>query len=341
MVSFVGEAPTRVDLAGGTLDLWPIHHLLDNGCTVNFGVTVSARIEIQFSKDAKYLIASEDQKVSQRGTFSELIEKSSLPLITQFLRYFWRAEYQPLEIRVSAKSPAGAGLGGSSCLAVTLAGLLNHVRSRFGYAQLLGEHDLVESARDIEARLIEIPTGVQDYWGALRGGANILQFGPGRPVIETLRNDVPKQLTDDLILVYSGKSRASAGNNWQIFKAFFDGDKRIRKIFQSIAELSGLCAAALRKGEFSELIDASQREWALRTQLWPEIETKETQRISNAAREHGAYFSRICGAGGGGVMAVFTIPERRNAVVKAVSEAGGELLSAEFSKCGLRIEERL
>jgi D-glycero-alpha-D-manno-heptose-7-phosphate kinase len=341
MTRYCSTAPTRVDLAGGTLDLWPIHHLLDSPCTVNFAVDLPASVEIRLSRDKNYRIKSEDQELMVEGDFASICQNRELPLVGLILRYLWKEPYGALEIKLSAKSPAGAGLGGSSCLAIALCGVLSFVREKLGHAPNLSSHELVETARDIEARLIEIPTGVQDYWGAVSGGANIIEFFPGRPVITSFKGTDVGRLADDLLLVYSGKSRASAGNNWQIFKAFFDGDKRIRKVFAEIAESAVHCATALRSRNFSQMIEASQREWALRTSLWPDIETSETKKIAQAAGQAGAYFSRVCGAGGGGVMAVFVPSDKREKVREAVTNVGGKVLDAGFKSVGLKITEHL
>ena len=52
-------------------------------------------------------------------------------------------------------------------------------------------------------------------------------------------------------------------------------------------------------------LQISQEEWRLRKNLWENIETPETVWIDQTAKTYGASFSRVCGAGGGGVMAVF------------------------------------
>ena len=36
-------APTRVDLAGGTLDIWPLYLMLDGAVTVNLGLALPTR----------------------------------------------------------------------------------------------------------------------------------------------------------------------------------------------------------------------------------------------------------------------------------------------------------
>jgi D-glycero-alpha-D-manno-heptose-7-phosphate kinase len=40
-------APTRVDLAGGTIDIWPLYLFHPGAATVNFAVSLYARCRIE------------------------------------------------------------------------------------------------------------------------------------------------------------------------------------------------------------------------------------------------------------------------------------------------------
>ena len=57
----IATAPTRIDLAGGTLDLWPIHNLIEDKLTVNCGIGLTARTEIVLASDGVWKITSLDQ----------------------------------------------------------------------------------------------------------------------------------------------------------------------------------------------------------------------------------------------------------------------------------------
>lgn len=337
MISVTARVPTRIDLAGGTLDLWPIHHLLDHKATVNVGVTLDAKVEISESTDRLFHIHSQDQSQHISGTFSEICASGTLPLISLLLKALWSADLPNLSIVTSAKSPAGAGLGGSSCLGIAIAAALWRARQLREGCGDLAETDLVRTVQDVEARLIHAPTGVQDYWGGVRGRINILTFPFGKTAVETLPPAHLKNLADELILCYSGKSRASAINNWEIFKRLFDGDKDLLATFEHIGIAAEQCAQAVRNGDYQDVLAYSEAEWDLRCKLWPKIETSETKRLSNAAREAGARFARVCGAGGGGVMAIFAASERHPAVKEALRDNGGVVLSAGVASGGLEV----
>jgi len=332
------KAPTRIDLAGGTLDLWPIHHLLKRKATVNVGVTLYAKADVSPSPDGLFHLISLDQEVAVKGDFASVVGNHELPLLGLLLGALWPPQGQPLVITTNAMSPAGAGLGGSSCLGVAVAAGLLHQRHLSDHTPKLGEADLIRIVQDAEAKLIHAPTGVQDYWGGMRGNVNILRFPFGRIEVETLPAARLPGLAAELILCYSGKSRASALNNWEIFKRLFDKDRDLLAAFETLGALAEDCAGAVQDGDLRRALHLSQQEWSQRVRMWPTIETVETRRIDLAARAAGAEFTRVCGAGGGGVMAVFAPPAQRKDVQKAMEQVGGRVLDATIATEGLRLE---
>jgi D-glycero-alpha-D-manno-heptose-7-phosphate kinase len=280
---------------------------------------------------------SEDQQISIQGSYRELAQNTKLPLFALLFSHFWRADLPPITLKTRARSPAGAGLGGSSCLGIAIAAALSRAREILEHSPPLSEETLVRTVQDAEARLIHAPTGVQDYWGGIRGRVNVLMFHFGETTVDTYSPDSIRGLEDELILCYSGKSRASAINNWEIFKRLFDGDKELLRIFNQIGEMSLACAEAVRAHNLSEIISTSHLEWELRTKLWPAIETVETKAITKAALNCGARFTRVCGAGGGGVMAVFAPKDVRREVELAMTKAGGTILGGGIASSGLVI----
>jgi D-glycero-alpha-D-manno-heptose-7-phosphate kinase len=330
------EAPTRIDLAGGTLDLWPIHHVLKSAMTVNAAISLHARAEIETAGTKYIKIHSKDQNAELAGEWSVIAADTSLPLLSGLVRAIWRPEFPGFTLTTSAKSPAGAGIGGSSCLGIACATALWDARRATTGEQPLDEPSLVRLVQNVEAKVIHAPTGVQDYWGAVRGGVNVISFPARGDVVRTFSNDTISGMKESVIICYSGKSRASALNNWSIFKKTFDRDGHFINRLETIGSLAEQAAAAVEKGSLDQLLKFSHLEWQQRIALWPDVETAETKRLDRAAVASGAYFSRVCGAGGGGVMAVFVPPERRSAVTEALVKNEGVVLPAELTDTGLK-----
>lgn len=341
MLKVSARAPTRVDLAGGTLDIRPLSNLLSKPLTVNVSISVSTSTNIELGDGlGQLLIRSVDQNKEISGPFEKVIEDSQLPLLTHIVDSLWSEKFPSLKIECLSQSPAGAGLGGSSSLAVTLVSALNYLRAKLGYGLQFTENDLVRFVQDLESRIIRCPTGTQDYWGAIKGGVNLIRFPYGDFDVTTLRSDGVAWIKEHMVLVYSGVSRASGINNWNIFKSVFEGDETLLGSLNEIAGLSWQLASALKAGLVEDALAIMRAEWNLRRSLWPAVETKETRLIDQACIEAGADFTKVCGAGGGGVMAIFCKPELRSSVEKAAQLAGGSLLPAKVEDQGLTITEQ-
>ena len=62
------SAPTRIDLSGGTLDIWPLYHLLGNPPTLNAAINLSATVDIRPLKTPNFIISSRDLGLKARFT---------------------------------------------------------------------------------------------------------------------------------------------------------------------------------------------------------------------------------------------------------------------------------
>src|SRR5207302_10614526 len=51
-------APSRIDLAGGTLDIYPLYLFEEGGLTVNIGIDVGSRARLRSRPDARVTIRS-------------------------------------------------------------------------------------------------------------------------------------------------------------------------------------------------------------------------------------------------------------------------------------------
>ncbi len=334
MIKVYAKAPTRIDIAGGTVDMAPLSQILDTKMTVNLGVKLHAEVWVEsVSGDCIFESLDLNRKVS--APFTEIIKSTELILFSKLLKYFWEESFPAIHIKTRAKSPAGAGLGGSSCLSVAIVGALLKAREQISEKLDLTDHEFIQKIQDIETSVIKVPTGCQDYWGGYRGGLNLLSYEPGGTTVRTYRDENVREFAKSLVLVFCGKSRDSGINNWEVFKSAFDGD---RKVLRCLNEIGGIAESLGQKailGKWEEVIELSKKEWEVRKDLCPGIETPETKAIDKAAIEAGAKFTRICGAGGGGVMAVFVDPKDRPDVLRACEAAGGSVLDAGIDMHGL------
>src|SRR5881394_1974367 len=88
------SAPTRVDLAGGTIDIPPLFLFHEGAATVNFAVSLRANCRIETRDDRVIRIESVDQNESfelSLDDISDLKTESRLKLLSKLI-YFFRPE---------------------------------------------------------------------------------------------------------------------------------------------------------------------------------------------------------------------------------------------------------
>lgn len=320
------RAPTRIDLAGGTVDLWPLYLFLDHPVTLNLGIDLYAEATLELAPapagtQGKVTLRSQDQRNELTFPWAELDSASASPQVAlhlKLLRHFARERATEagqkgygfdLTLSTHAKSPAGAGLGGSSTLSVAMAGALA-TWARQGTARatvdpLRDGEELIEIVRDVETTVIQVPAGVQDYYGAMFGGLQSLRWGAGKHAREWLPESILSELQKRLLLFYSGQSRNSGINNWALFKGFIDNQNDIRARFGKIARATQELEAALRAGDWRKAGAAIADEWATRKTLASGITTPEMEEAFEAAQKITPVSGKVCGAGGGGCFFVY------------------------------------
>jgi len=67
--------PTRIDLAGGTLDVYPLYLFEDGGLTVNAAISVYGQVTVEERPDPQIHIRSEDSGAEE--TFTSLEEMAA------------------------------------------------------------------------------------------------------------------------------------------------------------------------------------------------------------------------------------------------------------------------
>src|ERR1700759_5860965 len=84
-------APTRVDLAGGTIDIWPLYLFHPGATTINFGISWNAPCRIEPRDDEQIILESRDRKVTFETRLSDieaLAREERLQIISKLLNFF-------------------------------------------------------------------------------------------------------------------------------------------------------------------------------------------------------------------------------------------------------------
>lgn len=324
------RAPVRADLAGGTLDLWPLYLFHPGARTVNVAISYHAESEVaRVPGDAIELHLTDQQYAHRYESMAELAADPKAALIHRLLEHF---RLTGIRITTRTDAPRGSGLGGSSALAITLA----RAFSELSDAPVEGDN-LIALVRDLETRLLGVPAGIQDYYPPVYGGLAALHLNPGAVV----RHPIPlpiQELADHMLLHYTGIAHFSGTNNWEMYKRQIEGRKKVQKGFEKIVESATEMERALDAGNLEAAGTALAHEWANRKALIEGISTPEIDVAIAAATGAGAWGGKVCGAGGGGCV-VFLLPkEKRDAVKRALATVPGRLVDAQPVAYGLTIE---
>ena len=330
------SAQTRVDLAGGTIDIPPLFLFHEGAATVNFAIDLMARCRIETRPDDKIFLESVDRGVTFESSLDKINELANEPCLELLAKlvYFFKPEVG-FNMITDSEAPAGAGLAGSSTLSIACIGALNKlVGNRYA------PEKFIPIAANIECRVIKVPTGFQDYYSAQYGGVASIHFRPDGIVREALNVDT-QTLQNRLVVLYTGEPRNSGTNNWEITKRHIDGDNETFDIFEGIRNTSLNLREALLKKDWNAVGEIMRNAHPHRKRLSPNITTPHMDLLIEKATANGAIAAKVCGAGGGGCIAFFCEENRKIDVEKALAEESDvEILNWKIYTEGLVVNKK-
>jgi D-glycero-alpha-D-manno-heptose-7-phosphate kinase len=319
-------------MAGGTMDLWPLYLFHPGALTLNFAINILTTCRITPLKGKRIHLRSLDTRREEQFSSFDALRGSNrfrLPLAARLLQFF--APKEGLLIETDSESPAGAGISGSSALMIATTAAL----ARFTDRNLTLEQMRV-IAQNVEAQIIRVPTGCQDYYPALYGGVSAIHLdadGIHREAVSV----TPEEIESRFVLAYTGAPRQSGINNWEVFKAHINGDKHVFRNFERMAEIARAMHQALVPGNWEEVARLLREEWKLRRSNAPGITTPLIDKLINIAAKYGGQGAKACGAGGGGCVIFLVEKGAASRVATAIGDNGGRVLPLQVARDGLRL----
>jgi D-glycero-alpha-D-manno-heptose-7-phosphate kinase len=320
------STPCRADLAGGTLDIWPLGVLHPGAVTVNLAIPVRVELEIDLNGVAGEMLHALGEGPPRRLTMEDSVSDLSAAVA------FSLVPGGGVRAAVRSQAAIGSGLGGSSAYAVALArGVLLAAGRR------LADEALVRLLCDLEARVLGAPTGAQDHWAAVRGGVLALHLDAGGNRVEKL--EVPLGWISERMTVFdTGITHHSGMVNWQVVRRRLDGDAAAAGGLEAIADAARRCRRSLLDLETEAVGEAIADEWSARRALAPEVSPPDLESLVRTARAAGAMAAKACGAGGGGSLVMWHHPGARQDIVAALCDAapGGATVASGVEIDGCR-----
>lgn len=344
---FVVSAPTRADLAGGTLDLWPLYCLFGSAKTLNVSIDLKAICTFEYQESKNLLIKIENtQGIS--FSFTEIELKNGLEsvpkeirfpvaIVNRFLSQSSLKKDFHLKIKIETQAPVGSGLGGSSTLCVALLKGLGHIAGQFQSTDW--QWRIMEWARDIEAEYLKTPTGTQDYLGAIFGSLSCFNYELGQLSRQTFSPQVVADLESRMLVLFSGEMHHSGLSNWDVFKRAMEGDAKVLSGLKAIRQIAEVVDYELKRPQvdwFNVGVLLSN-EWKTRKETLG-VHTDRLDQIITFLNSQNVLGVKVCGAAQGGSLLVLTEPSNQKSVANACQAHGIQVLPARISSAGVEVK---
>lgn len=332
------KSPTRVDLAGGTLDMWPLYNFVGGAATINVAISIYTYAEISDLPGTEIQIESSDIGANLKFKDLESLLSSSdrqLALYKPVIAFFRPRKGFLLKTR--SESPVGGGLGGSSSLTISiLKAFAAWTGQKFKSAD-----EMVMIAHNLEAQLLSTPTGTQDYYPAVDGGLNIIDFSE-RGISSANYSFENTPFESHMSLVYTGKAHHSGLNNFEVLQGAVRKDEVVLAALHEIKKIADQMRQTCLERNWKDLPRLFSEEYRARVKLCPSFSSPEISNMQQIALRHGAEAVKICGAGGGGCVLVWSPIEKKAGVEHALTQAGFQVLPAfPVDKGALALSEKI
>lgn len=349
MQSFVVKAPTRADLAGGTLDLWPLYCFVEGARTVNVALDLYAKASFRSQPDTHFSFELSNGK-SAPLLLDRLVKREELDalpheyrfaafVVSQYLREREELPMMRLDIHWDTSVPVGSGLGGSSTLCVVLARGISRI---FGdYIEQGWQWKMLEWVRDVEAAFLGMPTGTQDYLAALFGGLRSYSSSLGGHDELAYSSSVLDRLGQRMLILFSGEQHNSGLSNWEIYKKAIEGDVATMSGLRGIAQIANDLDNELRSGNLDlawpSIGQLLSEEWKIRKELFG-VHTPRLEAMVDFLMSQKVLGVKVCGAAQGGSLLALVAPEQRDKVAELCRGKGITVLSTQPVRRGVHVD---
>ena len=318
------KSPTRVDLAGGTLDMWPLYNFVSGANTINLAIDIWTEVVLLPLANKEIIIESKDLKLKWNFPNKDVFFKTLDPKLSLYQKVISKFDLKEgFYLTTASQSPIGGGLGGSSSLVISMLKAL----SQFTEKQFKDTHEMVHLAHNIESEILNTPTGTQDYYPAISGGLNCLTYsatGIQQKIIDV--SNTP--LEDHFLLVYTGRSHHSGLNNFEVLKSAVQADLKVLSALKKIRQIADDLKVSIENKKWSDLPTLFRQEYEARLELTPAFTSPEIEKLAQISIEAGALAIKICGAGGGGCVLIWVAPDKRQKVIDVCESHKFQCMSA-------------
>lgn len=328
----IARAPVRISLAGGGTDL-PSYFEQYGGCVVSTAIDRYFYVFLTINADDEIQITSSDYRTFYRhGGDEPPLWDGDLSLPRAVLHHFGIA--RGVSMFLASEVPPGTGLGSSSAVTVALVKAVATASGRH-----LSRHEIAELACMIEIEKLGTPIGKQDQYPPAYGGLNFITFERSGVTVAPLRIDncVRRRLERSLMLFYTGAARNSATILSEQKRSSTRNDPGVIAALHRVKELAFEVRATLQAGEADRVGELLHANWEQKKRFASGITNQLVDECYDLARARGALGGKLTGAGGGGFLMLYCVPERQGRVTEALEARGLKRMNFHFEQHGATV----
>ena len=316
------NAPTRIDLAGGTIDIWPIWAILGEATTINVAIDLPSEVIVSIP--------------SKR--FKNTPNNTKNALINGVLEYYNSNcnLTQQIDIKIKSYYPKRAGLAGSSSVLLSLISCLDaYLEIKRSYAET------INLASNLEAKILRGPTGTQDYYPILWGGINVMHYCLNQVKHELipLEGEIYESFKDSILLVKPKGFHESGNLNWILIREFIEGKENTIFQINRIMEAANLVYDSLQDGNVTEFYKGINIDMSARKSFGKDFVPEALCRLEEELGKRNLNGAKICGAGGDACLALFCRPRKRETVAQFIEEKGFHVIMPTLRMKGMEISQ--
>jgi D-glycero-alpha-D-manno-heptose-7-phosphate kinase len=296
----ITSTPLRISFFGGGTD-YPVWYRQYGGSvlatTINKCCYITCRRLPPFFEYHSRVSYSKVENVRR----NDAIEHPSVRGCLQFL-----GVEEGLEIHHVADLPARTGLGTSSAFTVGLLLGLYALQDR-----MRDKQGLAADAIQVEQELLQEAVGAQDQVSAAYGGFNRINFQTDGSIEVKRILTAPSRLAEleeHLALYFTGFARTASEIAQEQVRMTPQRTFELNNMLQLVNEAESIVTSPGPLDEFGRLLHES---WQIKRSLTQRITNSNIDAIYEAGLSAGALGGKLLGAGGGGFMLFFVLPERR------------------------------
>ncbi len=300
----ISRTPLRISFAGGGTDIGEFYRR-EGGAVTSTAINRYVYITVNKKFDSGIRVSySKTENV-------EKVDEIQHPLVREALKL--TGITKGVEITSVADVPSQTGLGSSSAFTAGLLNALYAYKGEFKPTKLLAEQ-----ACHIEIELCKEPIGKQDQYIAAYGGMQHIRFNKDEtvfvdPVI--CSTETKRALEEGMMLFYTGVTRPAGAILSEQKKQMGEKNEMMKKMkLQSELVRDALVEGNLEK--FGKLLNEG---WMLKRQLAGSITSPDIDSYYEKAIKAGALGGKLLGAGGGGFLMFYCLPQKQDAVRRALN----------------------